>query len=170
MGKRSEILPSNKTGLNARESYIVIRERVLFLRIIGEDPHYKVWTATASEDNEQFLVCEDKVRLISAALQFGAELDTQPSYSRDTSGREFIYICEINVKPGGTSKDDVDELYRVIGRFFEIYDACDPSQPEQRNEMQEIYHCFATDDSGDDVYLSDGVWLSNNGTMYESGR
>ena len=61
-------------------------------------------------------------------------------------------------------------LDRVIGRFFEIYDACDPSQPEQRNEMREIYQCFATDDSGDDVYLSDGVWLRNNGSTHDSGR
>ena len=170
MGKEHQIHPSNKTGIKTKESYIVTRKTTSFLRIIGEKPHYKMWTATASEDSGEFHVCRDQVRLASAALKFGAELGTQPSRSKDRSGREFIYVCEINIKPGGTSKDDEDVLDRVIGRFFEIYDACDPSQPEQRNEMREIYQCFATDDSGDDVYLSDGVWLRNNGSTHDSGR
>src|SRR6266478_3326900 len=156
MGKVHKIRPSNKIGIKTKESYIVTRGETIFLRIIGEDPHYQMWTATASEDNDNFLVCEDKVRLISAALRLGAELDTQPNRSKDRSKREYIYICDINIKPGGTSKNDEDALDRVMARFFEIYDAFDPSPPEQRNEMQEIYQCFATDDSGDDVYLGDG--------------
>jgi len=170
MDKAYKIRKSNKVGIKTKESHIVTRGNTSFLRIVGEYPHYQMWTATASEDDDNFLVCEEKGRLISAALQLGTELDTRPCYSKDRSGRVYIDICPNNIRPGSTSKVDDVPLDRALSRFFEIYDAFGPSTPEQRNQMQEIYQCFATDDSGDDVYLGDDVWLRNNGSTHESGR
>jgi len=178
MGVGYEIHKSIKAGFKTKESYLVTRGRTSFLRIIGEHligehSSYRMMTATADEDCGDFLVCKDKVRLTSAALQFGTELDTQPSFSKDTSGREFVHICTINIRLGGTPKedeDDLDELYRALSRFFEIYDASDPSKPEQLNELREIYQALAQDDSSGDVYLSDGVWLSSDGLLHDRGR
>jgi len=169
MDKGYEIHNSNKTGIKTKESYVVTRGRTSFLRIIGEDPSYLIMTATASEDNGEFVVCKDKVRLISAALQLGAELGTGPSLSKDRSRREFALICELNLNSGKTAKDYV-ELDGALSKFFEFYDTSDPSKSEQVNEMREIYQSFAQDDSGDDVYLSDGVWLSSDGSLHDRGR
>ncbi len=38
------------------------------------------------------------------------------------------------------------------------------------NDMKEIYSFLSHDDSYDDVYLSDGVWLSSDGKLYDRGR
>lgn len=170
MANGYEIHKSKKFGIRTKESYIVTRQRTSFLRILGEHPSYLVMTATASEDSGDFLVCKDKARLTSAALQFGAELGTQPSFDKDIAGREFIHICTLNFKPGGTAENDDATLDRAFRSFFEIYDASNPTSPEQLHEMREFYLTIVPDDSGDDVYLSDGVWLGSDGTLHDRSR
>jgi hypothetical protein len=100
-----------------------------------------------------------------AALKFGAELNTEPRRLTDRAGREFISISLKNT-PGL----DLDQFNAMIARFFDIFDSCDPTEPKQMDEMREIYECMAPDDSGEDVYLSDGVWLSANGSLKDKGR
>ena len=31
----------------------------------------------------------------------------------------------------------------------------------------DVYNDLAIDDSGEDIYLGDGVWISSNGTMHD---
>ncbi len=40
---------------------------------------------------------------------------------------------------------------------------------EARNEMKDIYDAISNDD-GEDVYLSDGIWLGSNGSTSDRGR
>ncbi len=173
MGREFDLYISNKAGIPTKEGYIVTRGRTLYLRITGMQPSYRLETATASEDNREFLVCEDRVRLTSAAYKFGLEMGTQPSYEKDRFGREFVIITPINFRPGSTpAEDEADRAVfdKVLNRFFEIYAASDPSKPEHLNEMREIYEVLAVDESGGDVYLSDGVWLSSDGSVHDRGR
>lgn len=163
-----EIHNSNKSGINTKESYIIVRGRTSYLRIIGEHPTYLMMTATASEDRSQFTVCADGNRLVSAARQFAAEMNQTPTPKKDISGRDYIFIGEITV--GENFEEFNKALNQALDRFFEIFDGFGQSEPEKLNDMQEIYEVLAVDDSGDDVYLGDGVWLSSDGTPPDRGR
>ena len=170
MSNGHEIHGSTKSGINSKESYIVTRGRTSFLRIIGQDPKYLLMTATASEDRNQFTVCSDKPRLISAAWKFGLELNTKPSSHRDRADREYVLICEINLKPGSDPAKDREVIDSALDRFFEIFDSSETGSSEQAKEMREVYEAIAPDSSGDEVYLSDGLWLARDGTLHDRGR
>ena len=38
------------------------------------------------------------------------------------------------------------------------------------DDMRELYDALAIDGNESDVYLSDGVWLSKDGSMHDRGR
>lgn len=163
------IKQSNKRGFGGQESFIVTRGKTSYLRIVGNYPDYSLMTATASEDDKSYYVCRSKIKLISSALQLGTLLNILPSHETDSSGRKFIRICAITFIPGKT-KEDLEEVYEVIEHFFKIYDTCDPGREDVMNEMQGIYVFLSHDDSNDDLYLSDGVWLSSDGKLHDRCR
>ena len=160
-----DIQRSNKKGIKAEDQFTVTREKTLFFRIVGTHPNYELWTATASEDDSLYTVCEDKCRLISAALMLAAELGTEPNRTRDKSGRKYIVLFSLTLP----AQEDLDELCDLLHRFFIIYDSINLGLPDHMKEMREIYQTLATDDS-DGVYLSDGVWLSADGSVCDRGR
>jgi hypothetical protein len=173
VARQFELYPSRKAGINTREGYIVTQGRTVYLRITGALPSYRLETATASEDNGEFLVCDDRVRLTSAAYRFGLEMGVRPSYEKDRFDREYVVITPINYRPGNTPAEDAADravLDKWLNRFFEIYATTDPSKTEQLNEMKEVYDVLAVDQSGGDVYLSDGIWLSSDGSVHDRGR
>lgn len=160
---------SNKRGFFDKESYIVTRGRTSYLRLVGNDPSYSLMTATASEDDKSYYVCRNRIKLISSALQLGMRLNCPPSHMVDSSGRKFIHICLLKFT-AGKEDEDLAELRVIIEQFFQIYDTCDPGSDDVLHDMQEIYSSLSTDDSEDDVYLSDGVWLSSDGKLLDKGR
>ena len=166
-----ELFISNKAGFGSQEKYIVTRGSTLFLRIVGYGPTYDLMTATASEDDLPFLVCQDRLRLIKAALRFGAEMDTAPKSRKDRRDRDYAYICQMTIRPSSLG-DESDEvvLKRTLGRFFEIFDATGSADSTRSDEVREIYEVFAPDDSGGDAYLGDGIWLSSDGSWHDRGR
>lgn len=170
MTNKFSIIESNKVGLDSKESYVVVQGRTAFLRILGAEPEWSLMTATAGEDHGRVQVCSDQRRLVEAALRMGAELNTEPSVERDWKGREYVKICTItrdSREGDGTFHDEND---RVLGRFFEIFDGlpklCDRPIVERRN----LYDELALGDHGEDVYLSDGVWLGSDGSLHDRGR
>jgi hypothetical protein len=165
-----EVLQSNKAGLSSRESYVVIRGKYSFLRILGDDPQWVLMTATASEDQGPIKVCSDQLRLVESALRLGVELDTCPSIDKDCAGREYVKISVINQNSNQGDREFNSELSTVFNRFFEIYDACTDLQSRPRAEAVNLYNDLAVDDLGGDIYLSDGVWLSNDGSIHDRGR
>lgn len=169
MPRTIHIKESNKRGFAGQESWIVTRGRTSYLRIIGNDPGYSLMTATASEDDKSYFVCSNRVNLISSALQLGSLLRIPPSREEDRSGRKFIRICAVNFIPG-QEQEDLDELYAVLDKFFQIYDSCDPSSSNVMTEMRDIYFALSDGGSSGDVYLSDGVWLSSDGALHDRGR
>ncbi len=160
---------SNKRGFGGQESYIVTRGKTSYLRIVGNDPRYSLMTTTASEDDKSYYVCSNRIKLVSSALQLGARLNIPPSHEADSWGRKFIRICAIEFIPG-KEQEDLAELREILEQFFQIYDTCDPGSDDAMSDMREIYSSLSHDGSSDDVYLSDGVWLSADGKLHDRGR
>ena len=165
-----QILKSEKTGLNSKESYIVSRGQVSFLRILGADPQWELMTATASEDHGRIQVCNSQLRLVEAALRLGMKLDTKPKVEADRMGREYVKICGITQAKSQDDEAFNKELEGVLIRFFEIYDNHQPIETRGDSEMRDLYRSLAIDTLGGDVYLSDGVWLSSDGSFNDRGR
>lgn len=170
MSNEFEIRGSNKIGLNSKESFVVVRGKTSFLRILGSEPQWELMTATADEDGGHIKVCKEQLRLIEAALRLGAELKTAPKVESDWKNREYVKICTIESEKEDSDNDLSKFTRQILGRFFEFYDGYQNFESRAENEMLELYSTLAVDDSGDDVYLSDGIWLSSDGSFHDRGR
>lgn len=165
-----EVLQSSKVGLSSKESYIVTRDRRSFLRILGATPQWELMTATASEDYGGIKVCFDQLQLVEAALRLGTELETSPSVEKDWAGREYVKICVITQNSNLNHQEFNNQLSTIFSRFFDIYDSCTDLKSRAKDEMIDLYNDLAVDDLSSDVYLSDGVWLRNDGSLHDRGR
>jgi len=165
-----QILESNKAGLVSEESYVVTRGATSFLRVLGREPAWELMTATASEDHGRVRVCADRRRLVKSAFRLGVELGTDPVGDRDRAGREYVRICVINRESGESQEAFENEHAVVFRRFFEIFDESENVECGAGDDMREVYDALAADDQGSDVYLSDGVWLSSDGSVHDRGR
>ncbi|MBS0846971.1 hypothetical protein [Citrobacter sp. JGM124] len=170
MARVFEISKSNKSGLNSKESYIVTRNKVSYLRILGAEPQWGLMTATADEDNKRIKVCPEQLRLVETALRLGNELTTSPLVEKDWAGREYVQICLIHQPPEQSDQELTHELSLVLHRFFELYDAWTVFSSRSDDDMVALYDAVAPDNAGSDVYLSDGIWLSRDGTLTDRGR
>lgn len=164
------ILESRKVGLDSEECYVVERNGISFLRILGGEPNWSVMTATASEDHGQIKVCPEQFRLVESALRLCAEHGEQPGIEKDRLGREYVKIGTITRQPG-ESEDDFQRVnHALFHRFFEIFDSYKDLGSRGKAEMCELYDAIAVTDEGGDVYLSDGVWLRSDGSLHDKGR
>ena len=155
--------PSKKAGLNSKDGYKITRGGTIFLRLLGSASYYELMTATAGEDNGRFPVFGNKMQLIEAAMQTAADFNFQPLVENDFLQREYVKICAFE---GLEDKD----LEPIVERFFEHLDKYEPLQQRGNNEMVDLYETLRIDDIGSDVYLSDGVWLSSDGSLHDRGR
>ncbi len=121
-----QLSQSNKVGLHSPESYIVVREGIGYLRLLGSDPEWDFVTATASEDHGRVRVCRNKRRLIESALRLGAERNCMPKVEKDRMDREHVKICVITRNPGQEQVTLLEGLTTIVTRFFEIYDEYSP--------------------------------------------
>lgn len=170
MSDAFQIIESNKAGLESNESYVITRGATSFLRVLGSEPQWTLMTATASEDHDRIRVCADRRRLVASAFRLGVEIETDPVGKKDRAGREFVRICVINREPGQSQEDFESENAALFRRFFEIFDEYEDPDSGSGDEMRELYGAVATDDQDGDVYLSDGVWLSSDGSLHDRGR
>ena len=113
---------SRKHGFDSPEKYVVAREGIGYLRLLGSEPHWELVTATADEDDCDITVCTDKLRLLKSALRLGEEIGTGPEIHRDRQGRDYVWICVVIQKPGEERESVSRKLERLLTRFFEIYD------------------------------------------------
>lgn len=156
-----DIRRSYKQHLNAPEKLMVCRESTIFLRILGEEPNYEIMTATADEDSTAFTRVGNQPYLIETALRVAAEIGIKTCVRKDHAGREYAKIC---------SFEYISDAFRISDKFFTMYDQFQEFEKRPQNEMQKVYESLAADDSGQDVYLSDGVWLSSDGSVHDRGR
>lgn len=164
------VLKSNKVGLNSEEGYVVVRNGISFLRILGGEPNWIIMTATASEDHGRIQVCPEQLRLVEAALRLCAEYGGNPSVEKDWLGREYVKIGTITREPGESEDEFQSENDALFLKFFEIFDSYRNLESRSGSEMRELYSALAVDNEKDDVYLSDGVWLGSDGSLHDRGR
>ena len=165
-----KLLRSHKFGLDGSENYIVARDDVAYLRIVGGSPFWEVMTATADEDHGAIRACPYQSRLREAARRLGTELNLEPGERQDWLAREYVVICRLNLSERpNDSLADLAELTELCARFFETYDELQEPAEDARNEMRDLYRALA-DPHDSNVYLSDGVWLSSDGSMHDRGR
>lgn len=70
----------------------------------------------------------------------------------------------------GESEEDFQSVNDTLfQRFFEIFDSYRSLGSREGGEMRELYGVLAVDDEGGDVYLSDGVWLTSDGSLHDRG-
>ncbi|MFL9896257.1 hypothetical protein [Paraburkholderia sp. RL17-381-BIF-C] len=161
MAQDIKVLPSEKTGISSREKAVVVCDGILYLRILGSAHNYELMTATASEHIGFPVVCNEQTRLIAAANQLRTDHGGNPAFFEDRAGRKYVKICKA---------DTILEFEPVIAEFFEIYDRCEVSGDNGKDEMREVYEAISPSDSDEDLYLSDGLWLSSDGLMSDRGR
>ncbi len=154
-----DIKRSNKAYINSNEHYIIAAHGVVYLRVIGSEGRYVVMTATAGEDFNDEVACSHMLALNEAALRASKTFGLEPTIKRDYHDREYVEICRCEY---------LSDAHRAAERLFELLDECSPDRTA--NELVEVYTSLAIDDSGDDVYLSDGMWLSSDGSISDRGR
>ncbi len=154
-----DIKRSNKAYINSNEHYIVIRKGVVYLRIVGSEGNYVVMTATAGEDYNGVVACPNMVSLNEAALRTSKTFGLRPTVKRDYHGREYVELCQCEY---------ISDAYRASEKLFYLFKEC--CTDRTTNELVKVYSCLAIDDSGEDVYLSDGMWLSSDGSYSDRGR
>ncbi|AFN56481.1 hypothetical protein FBY51_0247 [Zymomonas mobilis] len=151
-----KIVESTKSGINTEESFLIVKGNESFLRIIGQNPHYMLMTATANEDNGEYSVCMDTNILLESFQTLAEEININIAYHYDIKKRPYISI---------TFKDKkyfLENGDTIISKFFEIYNKLLSSK-----EMKELYDELSVFNDGRDVYLSDGVYLRKDGSLYE---
>jgi hypothetical protein len=154
-----DIRKSKKSYIESVEHYIVVKDGTVFLRILGEEPNYQVMTATAGEDQGNIAAFGNQSALIEAALRVSANLNIPPKVKNDYNGKEYVEICRCEF---------LSDAYRAAEMLFENLEEYRESRSE--NDMRNIYSDLAIDESGEDIYLSDGMWLSSDGTVKDLGR
>lgn len=163
-----EIVKSTKAGLASDESLLVVRNGTSYLRILGQEPLWELMTATASEDDGCAKVCGDTRRLIETAIRLCLALGFNAHETRDRLGRDYVKICRIVRERDDEDLRDV--LFRTVERFFDLFDRPSERVAGGEDDLANLYEAISPDGDGEDVYLSDGVWLSSDGTLRERGR
>jgi hypothetical protein len=163
-----QIIKSNKSGLNSAESYVVGRNGISYLRVLGDEPRWEIMTATASEDDGSTEVCDDRPRLIEAAIRLCQHWGLKNFQTKkDTFDRDYIKLCII-VRDG--ESEPLDDLIKLAEEFFILFDGLADDGSQGPDEMVGMYEAISSGSEGEDVYLSDGVWLSSDGSLHDRGR
>lgn len=162
---------SNKRGIDSRESYIIYRGNEVFLRLVGGPKDFDLLTATAGEDSGKLTACLDQNRLQQAAIETAKEIGGTPIMAQDRLGRSYVKIRAFRLldDSGHARTEAASFLEEVCDKLFSHYDMDSDGGP-QKSDLDEIYEILAVDDSGSDVYLSDGLWLGRDGSIRDLGR
>lgn len=127
-GKREvnfEIFETDKLGGNWKQQYVVAREKVIYLRLVGDGKDYRVMTATASEGVGDYSINQDRERLWEAAVQLTRIHNCDEEASEDRKGRGYIRMFTVVQDKGVSDEIFTKEVTDLIDEFFAIYDALD---------------------------------------------
>ncbi|PBC01449.1 hypothetical protein [Mesorhizobium sp. WSM3860] len=129
--------------------YCLSTNDFVLLRIIRRQEDIAVMTATAGEDDSGKSAYPDQERLIDAAIAAFSPFGTPNRHANDRHGRpyvEFSGLNEYQIKQAGNLMAGAlgVELLDMAELWIELSDAAD--EDEQ-------------------VYLSDGMWLAEDGQL-----
>lgn len=166
-----QLSPSSKPNLRSDESWIVHRGGRVYLRLLGGPKHFELMTATTGDDARALRVCNEQPRLIQAAKNAAETIGYAWTVSEDVKNRPFVKFFSFSMSHGDALQREeagnyVEEVSRV---FFSAYDSL--SSPSTGNDdLKEIHDALSNGGGEDDVYLSDGIWLSRDGSLHDRGR
>lgn len=108
-----DIRRSDKAFIDAEEHYIVVRDEVVFLRVLGEEHNFKILTATAGEDFGGISCYADQSALMAAARSIAEDSDIRWRNSYDFHNQAFLEICRC---------DYLSDVFRFAEQLFERVD------------------------------------------------
>ena len=121
-----EIIETDKLGGNWKQQFVVVRKKIIYLRIAGDDKKgYRMMTATASEDGRDYSISQDRERLLEAAAQLARIHNCDEEASEDRKGRVYIQMFTVVQDKGVSDELFTKEITNLIDEFFTIYDALD---------------------------------------------
>lgn len=145
----------NSTKLATGQQHIISSQNIVFFRVTLEADGYKMMTATAGEDDGKLKAYMPQNLLISSALSVLGDLDWNISQRADHAERPYIeargFSELLDIKTVAT---------RVLASL-----GFDDIAVTALQEMKAIYDELSIDDSGEDVYLGDGVYVTKNGDV-----
>lgn len=158
----------------------IVKDNKIFLRVLrtkGSQKDkfpYELVTATAADNSGKNKALSNHERLMSIKAAKKTHVDLfnkeEPELKYDWAGREYISIC-VASEDSLESKDTVEsEMEELIQKFFKNYQdlslAIDDSEKLQGNSLVSLYEDIHVQ-SGEAVYLSDGMWLTPDGRIIE---
>lgn len=108
-----DIRKSSKLLADNQEQFIVVRDNIVYLRVVGTELEYITMTATAAEDDRKVIPFKDQDALINAVLQVANHHNWKNNIKQDQEGRYYVEFgkCEY-----------LSDVYRLAQGFFEILD------------------------------------------------
>ena len=151
-----KIEPSKKLS-SEQEEYRICSKPYIFYRMIVDQNGVRLMTATASEDTGEYRVYEDQKSLIAATSKIFVDFGMEFTTKEDHAGRPYVET---------TANSDKEHLHHIATTALDRIGFKDVSVLALQ-EMKALYDEFSISDSGEDTYLSDGMWITSDGRMVE---
>lgn len=154
---------------------MLVRGDTVFVRFLAQNDDgnsFEVQTPTRPEERIRigggltttYKLPVNQKLLFLVAETLAQENHLQPESKVDRFQNKCISMFSITIDHGKTIQDEVNEEW--VTRFFELFDAHGISTNIVEPSMVDIYSDLCGED-GEDVYLSDGMYMRPNGTIYE---
>lgn len=149
---------NNSNKLTNGEEYAILSEQYVFFRLTKMGTEFQFMTATASEDKSHHRAYPDLNILTDATTYVLRNMGVDIEDKKDRKGRKYIKAIVPN------NKEYVEDLsiniLERLGIDVEI-------EIKATNEMKDLYFELSHDDD-EDVYLSDGVYLTKDGKLIDT--
>lgn len=154
---------SSKKDLVGLSKYIITSNHEIYLRVIQNVQGFLVMTPTAVDDRSFYSVHDNLEKIMKSAVMTAEFYNIQPVKKRDFRGRDYVEICVC---------ENLDIVTETVRKFFDIFDNHLSGEEFIENKPRRymgsnLYNELGIGD-GEDVYLSDGVYLRSDGSMYEN--
>ena len=151
----ADISRSDKLTTSDRDEQTkMVSGQYVLLRILHEGDSYTLMTATAKEDDDSYQAYPNLEKLVAAA----EEVLGRGEHHTDNWGRPYL-LCR-----GFDHPKAIRELANLIATKLGLPSVDEPWADE---EMREIYDEFSVGEDGEPAYLSDGVYISKRGRLFE---
>ncbi len=157
------------------KDWMLVRGDTVFVRFLAQNDDgnsFEVQTPTRPEEririggvfSTAYKLPIDLKLLFLVAETLAKENHLQPENKVDRFQNKCISMFSITIDHGKTIQDEVNKKW--VTRFFELFDANGISTNIVEPDIVDIYSDLCIED-GEDFYLSDGMYMRPNGTIYE---
>ena len=155
------VFKSRKFDTDMRQSIFTAGNHVLLRVLRNEDDTYTVMTATADENDRAFVRYPQQQQLMDAAANVFTRFSRTVTRKLDRNGLPYFEFTDID-DPGDVRKS-ADFVAASLGLAPET---CSWVDEEARNEMKALWQDLSVDDDSP-AYLSDGMYVTSDGRLYD---